>query len=930
MGLLGRRAELDEIERFLETVVAGSSRLLLLSGQAGIGKTTLMSAGIDAALAGGFRVVSAHPSEVETGLAFAGLGDLLGPLLEAPIAGLPEPQRNALDVALLRAPAATPPDPLGVSLATLHVLRVAAADTPLLVAIDDVPWMDGATVRALDFAARRLGEDRVGFLLARRTSQPDEPLPGWLAGLAIDRLARIDVGPLSMTDTDALLRRHLDLKLSRPVLARLHAISGGTPFYAIELGRDLQLRGTWATPDSLEVPRSLDRLVGARIDALDPAADDLTLYAAALAQPTVRVLESALGADRTREGLDAATAAGFMELRGDIVRFAHPLLAAATYGRATPVRRRQAHERLAEVISEPEERAGHLARTVAGADESVARALEEASVAAALRGASEVAAELAEEAARLTPGGANDERQRRRFLASEHLMVSGDLRRADKILERVVAEIPDGPLRADALTRRALVALYLSDLELAEALLRSAMSMTADDPRRRVTIHALLAGIGHLSWRGWRRARLDMWEALRLAHDLGDGPLELQMLGHAATWAFGLGRPWRRLLQRADALEVPMTAVPPLEHPDLQFARLLVREGHVADARERLERLVESARTAGDWTSLPRLLVALVGVEVEAGAWDRAEAIAADAEAGLLQSGEGAFYDDLMIHRLNLAAFRGNVEETRTLADALDAVTRASPQPIVRTAPDLALATMELSLGDVEAVLERILPIVAEPPLGRLLPVRREIIVALQVEALVGLGRVNEARAAIEPVERRARRRGPGTALAEALRARALVLTAQGDLEGATGSAEEAVEILSGIQLPFRTARAWFALGEVRRRARQKAASRTAFETARALFEGLGSTVWIERTQTELGRVASRRPPGSPLTDTERRVAELAASGQTNREIAQALFMSVHTVEAHMTRIFRTVGVQSRTELARADLDSHTGAERQT
>ena len=122
-------------------------------------------------------------------------------------------------------------------------------------------------------------------------------------------------------------------------------------------------------------------------------------------------------------------------------------------------------------------------------------------------------------------------------------------------------------------------------------------------------------------------------------------------------------------------------------------------------------------------------------------------------------------------------------------------------------------------------------------------------------------------------------------------------------------TAEEAVLILAGLQLPFRAARAWFTLGEVRRRSRQKAASRAAFE-ALAAFEDLGATVWIERTQTELGRVASRRPAGSPLTDTERRVAELAAAGHTNREIAQALFMSVHTVEAHLTRIFRTVGVQ--------------------
>ena len=145
-SVLGRRAELGEIEGFLDSVVDGTSRLLLLSGHAGIGKTTLMSAGIEAARRRGYRVVSAHPSQVETGLAFAALGDLLAPLLETPVADLPEPQREALDVALLRASAASPPDPLGVSLATLHVLREAAVRAPLLVAIDDVPWLDEASV----------------------------------------------------------------------------------------------------------------------------------------------------------------------------------------------------------------------------------------------------------------------------------------------------------------------------------------------------------------------------------------------------------------------------------------------------------------------------------------------------------------------------------------------------------------------------------------------------------------------------------------------------------------------------------------------------------------------------------------------------------------------------------------------------------------
>ncbi len=900
--------------------------MLLLSGPAGIGKTTLWSAGIRAADDRGFRVVSARPAEVETGLAFAALGDLLGPLLETGGADLPAPQRAALDAALLRVAAASPPQPLGVSLATLHVLRSAAADAPLLVAIDDVPWLDDASVRALEFAIRRLRDERVGFLLARRAASVDEPLPAWLAALTADRLRRLDVAPLSLDETGLLLRQHLDLTLSRPVLARLHAISGGTPFYAIELGRELRLRGPSATPRSLRVPRSLDRLVGDHVAALDPVAGEVALSVAALAQATVPVLMAAHGPDRAGDGLEAAVAAGVLEVNGDTVRFAHPLLAAAAYGRAAPERRRAVHQRLAEVVTEPEEQARHLARTAVGPDASVARALERGADAAAGRGATAVAAELAEEAAARTPIDAGDDRRRRHLRAADHLLASGDMVRADDILRAIAPGLADGPMRADILTRRAFVALYRSEIDPARALLHEAMPLTTDDPRRAITIHALLAGIGHLSWIGWRRARLDMWEALRLARSLGDAPVQLQVLGHAATWSFGLGRPWRPLRDEADALGVAMADVPALEHPDLQFARLLSREGDASGARSLLERLAEHARAAGDWTSLPRLLVSLAAIEVEAGNWSRAEQVAGEAESGLLQTGEGAFALDLSLARLNLLTVRGDVEGSRNLATAIAPETSASPKPLVRTTPPLALAMLDVSLGDAASAHARLGPVLAEPGLGRLLPVRWELVVAHEVEALVGLGRPTEAKALIEPVVRRARRRGPATAVAEALRGRSLVRSALGEHADAVTDAEEAVAILTNVELPFRTARAWFTLGDVRRRSRQKAASRAAFESALALFTRLGAAVWIERTRTELGRVASRRPAGAPLTDTERRVAELAAAGATNREIAAALFMSVHTVEAHLTRIFRTLGVQSRTELARADLDATTSA----
>jgi ATP/maltotriose-dependent transcriptional regulator MalT len=926
-AIFGRRAELTEIERFLDTVDGAVSRIMLLSGQAGIGKTTLWSAGIEAATERGYRVVSARPTQVETGLAFAALGDLLGPFLEIPIPDLPEPQREALDAALLRVSAAAPPQPLGVSLAVLHVLRTVAAAGPILVAIDDVPWMDEASARVLDFSIRRLDREPVQFLVARRAAATDEPLPPWLETLPAGRLVRLDVGPLSMDETDALLRARLGLNLSRAVLARLHAISGGTPFYALELGRALQRRGAWSTPETLEVPRSLDGLIDARLAALDPAADETALYAAALAQPTVHVLVAATGPKRTRAGLEAAQAAGVLEVVDDAVRFAHPLLAAATYDRAATDRRRKVHERLAEVVTEPEERARHLARTALGPDESIARALEDGAAAAVRRGAPEVAAELAEESARLTPLDAADERRRRLMSAAEHLAVSGEIGRADELLAGISAGLPDGTLRADVLTRRAHLALILADLDVAETYLREAIPMTSDDRRLQVTIHNGLAGIGYLSWRGWRRARLHMFEALAQAHELGDPRLELQMLGHTATWTQTLGRPWRRLLERADALGVPIADVPIIEHPDLQFARILAAEGDVDEARRRMEGLIECARSIGDWTSLPRLLVNLASVEVRAGSWDRAERIAAEAHAGLLQTGEGAFYQDLLVTRLQLYVSRGDEDAARALWAETEPATSVTPYPVFRTEMSLSIARLDLALGDTARAHERLARIMAEPGRARLYPIGWEMIVADQVEALLGLGRKDEARRLLDPVERRARQRAIPAAIGEVARVRALVLAADRDDAAAVTAAEEAVRILAGLQGPFRTARAWFTLGEVLRRSRQKGASRQAFETALEMFTRLGARIWVDRTQTELGRVATRRPAGAALTETERRVAELAAAGHTNREIADTLFMSVHTVEAHLTRVFRALGVHTRTELARVSLDGTNATE---
>lgn len=925
--VLGRHDELGEIAAFLDAVAVDGSGVVLLSGQAGIGKTTIWEAAARAAEERGFRVVSSRPTEVETGLAFAALGDLLGPLLDADHPDLPAPQREALEAALLRGSASSPPQPLGVALAVLHVLQAAAARQPLMLAIDDIGWLDEPSVRALGFAIRRLDREPIAVLIARRAATTHEPLPTWLAEVPPARMTRIDVRPLSIDAIDGLLRDRLGLALTRPLVARLHAISGGTPFYALELGREVQARGVPAATESLTVPRSLDDLIGARFAALEPAAAEVALHAAALSHPSGSMLAAAIGAERTSDGVDGARAAGLIDTSDDRIRFTHPLLAAAAYGRATADQRREAHRRLAEVVTDAEERARHLARAVVEPDGSVARAIEEGADAAARRGAPDAAAGLVAEAARLTPADAPDDRHRRRAAAAEHLIVAGDIARADAILAGVATDLPDGPAKARILARRGYLALVLGAVDGAEALLLEGMGMATGDDRVRAEIHSLLAGVAFLSWRDWRRARSHAFTALGLAHAAGDRALELQLLGHAASWLRTLGRPWRSMLERADALEAAMSEVerdevPTLEHPDLQFARNLVAEGDIDEARRRLGRLVDDARSSGDWMSLPRLLSVLAEVEFEAGAWDLAEQLAEDAAIGLRQTGEGAFIFNIRLTTLGMRVAQGQVEAARALAEEIGPLAAESSSRWVHDAIPLLLATLDLSLGDAAAAYERSAPVMGRPGLGRLATVRWESIVGLHVEALVGLGRTDEARCILDPAERRARRRAVPVGLAELRRVRALVLAADGAYPAAVAAAEEAVAILAARQAPLRTARAWFTLGEVLRRSRQKSASRRAFQAALELFERIGARVWVERARTELGRVATRRPEGSSLTETERRVAELAAGGQTNREIAAELFMSVHTVEAHLTRVFRALGVHTRTELHRVVLDA--------
>ena len=919
-SVVGRERELAETARFLDSIESRFG-VLLFAGPAGIGKTTLWAYAVDAARERGHRVLVARPTEVETGLAFAALNDLLGDVTSKQLEDLPEPQRIALEAALLRVPAATAPPPLAVSLGVGQVLREAAAIQPLVIAIDDVPWLDEPSARVLDFVLRRLDDAPIGVIAGQRTAHREAKIAA-LDGVAPERITRLDLGELTLNEIDRLLRSRIGLDLPRPSLVRLRAVSGGNAFYALELGRAIAGGQATADLEAFSKGSGLDALVGTRLDRLGPEAEAVSVYAAAASQPTVRLLETAIGADAVRPGLVESEREGVLVTDGDKVRFTHPLLAAAAYARASDMHRRDAHRRLADVIAEPEERATHLARASTRPDADVAAALDDAARAAVQRGAPEAAARSAERAADLTPAAERPARRDRLSTAAQYHIAAGDIERGRRLLERLVEESGGPSERAEALARLAHLLLVQAEWDDARELYREAASIVDDDPARRIPIEQGLAGVAYVTWQDWGDGARHAAEALRLAELLGDPVVLAQILGHAASWRGRLGEDWRELMDRADSLAAIGDGVPAVEHPDLQFARLLRDAGAFDEARLRIDRLVAYARQRGDWHGLPRLLLVKSGIDARSGDVESAAATLAEATTGVYQTGEGAWMDDLNVLSHRLAALRGDVDEARRIEGAVQERLESNPALAhERWSTAVSAAELDLALGDAAAAHRRIEPLLTTAGTDPLKPASACTLIVLAVEVLVTVGRIDEAEALTDGWTPRLRASGVRWIDAEVERANSMVLAARGDVEAALAASERAISLAENAGIPFIEARALLTAGEVRRRARQKARAREALEEAVTIFTRLGARLWAGRARAELARVAARRPAGAPLTATEHRVVELVAAGRSNREIADALFMSVHTVEAHLTRLFRELDVHSRTELARLAIE---------
>ncbi|HEY2917336.1 MAG TPA: LuxR C-terminal-related transcriptional regulator [Candidatus Limnocylindrales bacterium] len=910
-AIAGRDAELAAGDAFLAALAKGPATLAY-EGEAGIGKTTVWAEILRRAEALQHLVLVARPAKPEQSLSLATLADLLGELEPEAFDGLPDPQRAAIDAVLLGGGSGNRPiQPRLLGTAVRTLLEQLARTRAVVVAIDDMQWTDAVSASVLGFALRRVGTNRIGLLAARRTGEPlPEPLAPALTGHATQ------VGPMSVAGLHHVIRQELGEAPSRPALVRVHAASGGNPLFALEIVRLLREIGEPPANQPLPVPGDIHELIGQRIRRLAPAVRESLLVAASVAQPHEELVGRVLGREVAAD-LEAAEAEGLIALDRGRLTFRHPLFGAAIYGYGSAAERRAVHRRLATALAGTEEGARHGALAADGPDAPLAAALEAAAAQATQRGAPTAAAELLDMAIRLTPEADVDDRDRRAVFRGDEMARSGDTARAIAILEDVVATSPLPEYRVRA--RLKLVSIrYDLDLEPSTlyALCDAALAEPIDDVGLLALAHATTAAA---AWPGDGRIKTHANEAMRLLDSMADpdpATLGLAIMAKVGADTDGTNeKPDPRLVERA--LEAERHAARP-EVSERFSGALGVFLKYADDydgARPWLEQTLQTAIDEGDEAGIPYALSHLPQLELWTGDWPAAEAYAqrhleVAIDTGLEFQRQTAMYNLAIVH-----THQGRVDEARAEIDP--DLTTAHVQGNT-SGEALLLATrclLELSLGNLAAAARDGQAATAiRKSMGHTGRRRHDSDV---VEALVGLGDLQGAAAVLEDIDEANTVGDLPTHLALAHRSRALVQAARGDTDAALVSLDAAFAEHERALNPFDRGRTFLVLGQVRRRRRERRLAAEALEQALAEFERLGSPLWAAKAREELDRLGRRRGTGdsATLTEMERRVAELAARGLTNKEVAAQLTVSPKTVEAHLARAYEKLGIASRAEL---------------
>ncbi|GAA5123921.1 LuxR family transcriptional regulator [Alloalcanivorax gelatiniphagus] len=899
MGLVAREPELATITAVLDREPV-DVRALVLVGAPGVGKTSLWLEGLTRGRDRGMRVLVARASASETGLPFAGLIDLLDEVTGEDLEGVPQPQRHALEVALYRAePGDHPPTDHVVSLALLSTLRSLARNGDVLLAVDDVQWLDPSSQAALAYASRRLA-DHATLLLARRPGPPCAVEQAF----ADERLDHLPVESISLGGTRLLLAGHLGLRLPHHVLRRVYDATLGNPLFALEVGRLLAGRDPARLGEDLPVPDAVEDLLGLRVADLSPAARRL-LLALALAADLRQAQARALTGDD--EALAEAVRAGVVEVQDDRVRPAHPLLAESARRAASVEEVRVLHADLATVVPDDLRRALHVALATTDPDGDLAALLDDAVTTAMARGSMRLAADLAGHALRLTPSGEPDEA--RLMLLAKLLQMAGDKQRLTDLLEPRAATLTD---RADRVRAHVLLTggvVHGNDDIL--RLLQRALDEAGDDRALRLRVLCHLAeNEAVIEVRNVAVADTRAAEAVVASADGSAGDQRLAL--YTRVWTSALrGRPVDDLVERYAALASGSTYL--ARTPGRVVGQQHVWRGETGAARERFEELRSLAAERGEPNPYALARLHLCELELRVGGWDVAEALldewAASTDSSLLH---WPMYERC---RSLLAAGRGDATGAREWAeravdqaedmgirwDWLEATRARGVADLLDHRPDAAVVHLRAVWDHTrrEGVLD-----------PGAFPVAPDL-----VEALVELGDHASACDVVDALVEAGDLQDHRWARLAADRGRAAVTLATGWSDDVADLLARTAECYDALGLAHDAARTWLALGRAQRRARKWGAARESLQGAVDLFEAMSAPGWASAARTELERVGARRPGEGRLTVTERRVADLAVEGLANKEIARALVVTVSTVEFHLRNAYTKLGIRSRMEL---------------
>jgi DNA-binding CsgD family transcriptional regulator len=912
-GLLDRRTEKAAINRVLDYVRDGFSGTLVLRGGPGVGKTALLEYAIDSAV--DLRVSTAVGVESEISLDFASLHQLLVPFM-AGIADLPPPQRRALRVAF-GWDEGPPPDRFLVGLAALTVVSRAADDQPVLCLVDDAQWLDVESAHLLAMVARRLHADRVGMILAMgEPAALREPE----ALQAFEGLPTVDVGGLPDAEAAELLRRVAGAPLDNQVVGRILADTQRNPLALVELGSEFtadQLAGRAALPAPMPLSQRLEHRFLRQLRDLPAQTQAFLLLVAAEASTERSLLWRAAGqAGIDADAAAAAEAAGLLAVSGSSVRFPHPLIRSAVYHGAADAQRRAAHLALAaatgsESGADQDRRAWHRAAAAIVPDEGIASDLDETAERASARGGYAVRAALLRRAVELTPDGGR--RAQREVELAEAEFVGGHPDIAQDLIDGAVPRLTDQTQRGRAKRLDGEILFRRGDAAAAAGVLADASrALAADDRAARDT---MLEATQAAMWAGPAQTRKITSAALPFPSVTSSEPTvsDLLLEGYRARFTAGYSAavcPFRAAVSalRADDLD-PETGLQ-------WFALGIAAAGSLWDDQGFIDisdRWVHIARTLGALTELPVALAFQALSACLAGRFEDADTRSAEMRELIMVSGRpGMLGIDSRGEGLVLA-YRGRVAAARAsgVAQIYESTARGEggcPANLGR----YIVAVADLLGGDFDAAQAGALTVVEDDPAGT-----AEVALPDLIEAAARAGNREVAGSAFETLSQRAL--AAGTAWALGLRARCAALVNED--EHTEEHYQESVSQLKRSRAAVELARTHLLFGEWLRRAKRRRDARRELRTARDMFEAMGAEGFAERTSTELRATGERARARTPettfdLTPREAQVADLAAAGASNNEIAAQLFVSPSTVEYHLGKVFRKLGVTSRTQLA--------------